>query len=140
MAGALRDLAGAGRRADLARRHPCGGGGCVGGGGGGSASARASSAAGMGSYLNRPCSFGELSERADDVLVQLLLLFETPGSRPGWSLWSPPILFGVRCRECVTRARPPGGSFASFVVPRFSHGWRVKQLKLSTAYEVLPGP
>ena len=48
----------------------------------------------MGSYLNIPGSLGELSANAPTTLWSTgVFLFETPGSRPGWSLWSPPMLF-----------------------------------------------
>ena len=87
----------------------------------------------MGSYLNRPCSFGELSANAPTTFwSSCFFLFETPGSRPGWSLWSPPILFlGALLLASVRRVLGLQvwqlGSFASFVVPRFSHGWRVNK-------------
>ena len=48
----------------------------------------------MGSYLNIPGSLGEFSANAPTTFWSTgFFLFETPGRRPGWSLWSPPIVF-----------------------------------------------
>ena len=48
----------------------------------------------MGSYLNIPGSLGELSANAPTTFWSTgVFLFETPGRRPGASLWSPPMLF-----------------------------------------------
>ena len=95
----------------------------------------------MGSYLNRPCSFGELSAKAPTTFwSSCFFLFETPGSRPGWSLWSPPILFlGALLLASVRRVLGLQVAALQAWLPSFSHGWPVNsELKLSTAYEVHP--
>ena len=75
----------------------------------------------MGSYLKRPGSLGELSANAPTTLWSTgFFLFETPGRRPGWSLWSPPMFFYAALLHDACSA--PGGSFCKLVVPFFSHG------------------
>ena len=81
----------------------------------------------MGSYLNIPGSLGELSANAPTTFWSTgVFLFETPGRRPGWSLWSPPIFF-MLLRVCTTRARLQVAAFASLLCLDFSHGWRVNK-------------
>ena len=92
----------------------------------------------MGSYLNIPGSLGELSANGPTTFWSTgFFLFETPGRRPGASLWSPPMLFMLlRVRDACSA---PGGSFCKLGVPRFSHGCLVNsELKFSTAYKVVP--
>ena len=58
----------------------------------------------MGSYLKRPGSLGELRANAPTTDWSTgFFLFETPGRRPGWSLWSPPMLF-LLLRVCDARS------------------------------------
>ena len=93
----------------------------------------------MGSYLNNPGSLGELSANAPTTFWSTgFFLFETPGRRPGWSLWSPPMLF-MLLRVCDACSRLQVAAFASLWCLVFSHGWPVNcELIFLTAYEVLP--